>query len=291
MFIKKLTIKSIAGLSIASFLSACGGNSEDDQIRSDSVSTGQIFATFQVISDGDSHVYAEAQFTRGVPPSGAVADGDFITLVGDDELWLSAGPDIESVAIEGNLFEAFRDLEDTQKEFRQSRSQRESYDFLFSRVIINVLGDWYSATLPQSNDREYRLALFRDEHIGSDARNNVVTLPQTFELTAPIASNTYSRSSDDIVISWNDIDPQASVEIEAITTCSDFFIDSYEAETLIDDGSITISAGDIANSDLNGTCSTTINVRKIRIGNFDSRFIGGVASGYQIRRAVISTTD
>lgn len=285
------TIKHLAFITLATaFIGACDDDS-DPQIRSDSVATGQMFATFQVVSDGEDNVYAEAQLTYNVPPLNVSNSTDFIQLVANDELWLSAGPDIEAVAIDDNIFGAFRDLDDTQATFNQSYSQRESYDFLFSRVIINELGTWYSARLPQSAEREYHVSLFRNNNIGTDARNSSVTLPEPFTVTAPVSGARLSRSSDDIDITWNSIDADSTVEMEAITTCSSSNVETYSTTENSDDGSITIPAGDLDLPSLTGTCSTTINLRKIRIGNFDARFIGGAVNGYQIRRIVIVTTS
>ncbi len=286
---KNTTKNLVSILLMVSLITACGDDS-DPQVRSDSVATGQMFATFQVISDGEDYVYAEAQLTRNVPPLNVSNSTDFIHLVDNDELWLSAGPDIEAIAIEDNIFGAFRDLENTQAEFQQSYSQRESYDFLFSRVIINELGTWYSARLPQSAEREYRVALFRHQDTGTPARDSVVTLPPPYNVTSPISGSQLSRSTDDIDITWNDIDPLSSVEVETVTTCANNNVETFATTELSDDGAITIAAGELTADTLTGTCSTTINIRKIRIGQFDARFIGGTVNGYQIRRMVIVTT-
>ncbi len=286
----KIAKLSAIFLAVASLV-ACDDDDDTERVLSDGVATGQIFATFQVISDGEDDVYAEAQLTLNVSPRNATESGSFIHLVGNDELWLSAGPDIEDLALDDNLFGGFQDLGDSQAQFDTTLTQRESYDFLFSRVIINTIGAWYSARLPQTDDREYRVALFRDRADGVSARDSVVILPDAFTITSPVSQSSLSRSSDDIEISWSNIDPSSSVEVEAITTCAGNDFDTYSVIEEVDDGSITLSAGDLDSTELSGTCSTTLNIRKYRIGEFDSRFIGGTVNGYQIRRIVIQTTS
>ncbi len=271
-------------------LCACGTDSEDT-VNSDAVATGDIYATFQVVSDGDGYVYAEAQLTRGITPSESFSEFAFVRLVDKDELWLSAGEDIESLSLSDNLFERFKDLEDTQGVFRAASSPRESYEFLFARVTINNFGTWYSARLPLSDDREYRVALFRDEDVGASARNSVVVIPDTFEITSPLQSERFSRMDDDIVLEWDAVDVQSSVEVEAVTTCSDESVETFLVTETTDAGSYTISAGELAEDTLNGACSTTLNVRKVRLGQFDSRFVGGAVHGYEVRRIVIVTED
>ncbi len=272
------------------FLFSCGTDS-GDSVNSDAVATSDIYATFQVVSDGDGYVYAEAQLTRGITPSESFSEFAFVRLVDQDELWLSAGEDIESLSLSGDLFESFKDLDGTQDVFRAASSPRESYEFLFVRVTINDFGTWYSARLPLSEEREYRIALFRDEDVGASARESVVVVPDAFDIVAPVQSERFSRTEDDIVVQWDVLDSVSSVEIEAVTTCSDESVETFLVSENVDVGSYTISAGALAEDTLNGACSTTLNVRKVRLGQFDSRFIGGAVHGYEVRRVVIVTED
>lgn len=259
---------------------------DDNTVNSDGVATGQIYATFQIIADGDDYVYAEAQLTDGIPPLNTEDEATFVQLVGNDELWLSAGEDLREVDISDDIFGSFSDLEDTQAPFKSASRRRESYDFLFSRVIINELGTWYSARLPESEEREYHISLFRDRDDGTTARDSIVTLPESFNVTSPVSGDRMSRSGDDIVVQWSNADSVSSIEVEANTTCQGNSFDSVSVSDNIDVGMLTISAGVLDSELLSGTCSTTLNVRKIRVGQFDSKFIGGAVNGYQIRRIV-----
>lgn len=286
----KLVKLALVGVAISALV-ACYDDDDNKRVSSNGVATGQMFATFQVVSDGEADVYAEAQLTLNVPPANASDSSSFIRLVGDDELWLSAGPDIEDISLEDNIFDSFRDIGDTQTIFENTRTQRETYDFLFSRVIINELGTWYSARLPQSEEREYRVVLFRDRDDGVSARDSVVVLPEAFTVSSPVSGTSFSRSADDIEITWSNVDPLSSVEVEAITTCVGNDVDTFSVIEEVDDGAITLSAGDLDSTSLSGVCSTTINIRKYRLGQFDARFIGGAVNGYQIRRVVIVTSS
>lgn len=269
-------------------LVACGGG-DDNTVLSEGVATGQMYATFQVISDGDGDVYAKAQLTDGIPPLSAVDESTFVRLVGSDELWFSAGDDLRDTDISDDIFGGFQDLEDVQAPFKSSVTRRDSHDFLYVRVIISELGTWYSARLPESEALEYRISLFRDGDDGTSARDSVVILPEAFNLVSPSTSERLSRSEEDIVITWTNADAASSVEVEAITTCADTSFDSYSVMQTIDVGTLTINAGDLDSVLLSGNCSTTLNVRKVRIGEFDSRFIGGAVNGYQVRRMVFVT--
>jgi hypothetical protein len=61
----QLCRKCLTPALIIATLAACTG---DSKVSSDQVSTSQIFATFQVVSDGGEQVHAEAQLTRDYPP-------------------------------------------------------------------------------------------------------------------------------------------------------------------------------------------------------------------------------
>ena len=279
--------KMILFVCISVFVVSC--DEDDNTVLSDTVATGQMYATFQVVSDGGETVYAEAQLTKGVTPAESDDDELFVRLVGSDELWFSAGESINNIDFSDDLFDTLEGLDDTQARFNLSRSGRVIYDFIFFRQIINTFGTWYSATLPRSEEQEYRVVLLRKSN--DIAENSQVVLPDDFSIVSPSSGAQFSRGSDDILVEWSMTESDVTVDIEVNITCPNTSVQSYSSPINSDTGSFVISAGELALPDLVGTCSTTLNVRKVRVGQFDPRFVGGAVNGYQIRRVVLTTGD
>ncbi len=282
-----LPTKTIFLLITALFIVSCD---EDKKIvRSEEVSTGQIYATFQVISDGGDDVYAEAQLTKSVPPNSSNDDEIFVRLTSGDELWLSTGESLDAIDFSQDLFGQFSRLSDTQDKFSEAIFEYEASWFIFDRIIINRLGSWYSATLPQSENGEYRFSLLRNDKVS--AGNSMVNMAADFSVISPNSSNEFSRNSDDIIVQWNNTETETQVEIEVYTTCSNNNFDSFLITFTNDLGAATIPAGSLSSATLVGTCSTSLNIRKVKIGQFDSKLLAGAVSSYQVRRAVFNTLD
>lgn len=282
------SIKALTFAAGAWLLTGCNDNGPK-VVDSDRVGTGQIFATYQVISDGSGYVYAEAQLTRLKPPSESEEDDEFVNLVKDDELWLSNGTNLKDQNFSGDIFGELDEMSKTQTRFRNLSSQREIYEFLFYRTIINPFGDWYSAKLPESESNEYQISLFRGRN--AEAKYSNVTLPQEFTIVAPGSLDLYSRSMDDILIEWTDTETDITVEVETTVACTDQTFETFSETLNIDNGMYTISAGTLVSASLVGRCNTTVNVRKALVGTVDPILVGGLASGYQIRRVSFVTQD
>ncbi|PCK09242.1 MAG: hypothetical protein COA42_05130 [Alteromonadaceae bacterium] len=272
------------------FLSACSGDN-DIVVDSDTVSTGRIYATFQVISEGGDRVFSEAQLTRNAPPRDSNDSTTFVRLVGNDVLWFSAGSSVDDIDFSDNIFGDLDTYEDQHTTFSPSTTPRGSYFFLWYRLILNDFGTWYSASLPQSENENtpYFFSLFRDNATTADSSS--VTISPAFSIVAPQDNTAFSRSSDDIIIEWDNTDPQASIEIEVNFTCS--FSDTFSFSAVIDTdpGIYTIPAGDLDMIDGGGDCSATLSVRKVHLGQFDSAFVGGTVNSYQIRKVVFRSEN
>lgn len=282
--LSKQTIIILASIWV---LSSCSDS--DKTVDSDDVSTGQIYATFQIISDGGEYVHAEAQLTKGVPPNSSNDDEIFVYLTEGDELWFSAGESIDEIDFSGDLFGQFSALSDTQDKFSETRFQEELSWFIFGRVIINRFGTWYSANLPQSENGEYRFSLLRNK--GRTSNDSVVTLAEDFNIITPESGTSFSRSADDIIVQWNNLEPATQVELESHTTCSNNNVDSHLMVITADAGTATIPSGSLSSETLVGLCSTTLNIRKVKSGQVDNKFLAGAVHSYQIRRVVFNTTD
>lgn len=276
----KITTTRIA---IASLLlvvvAAC---SYDNYVASNEVSTRQIFATFQIVDEGGDQIFAEAQLTRDLPPNQPNNRDTFVKLESDDQLWLSAGEHFSQVSISDDLFGGLKEFNETQIQMRAT--QEILYTFLFG--TINYDGDRYAARLPHSENGQYQVALIRQHH--TDATESTITMPIDFELSAPLASDTYSRSNDIIQIDWAPVEENVSIKVEIKTSCLNDGFHSYLDTVEMDEGRHTIDAGVLEGE---GHCTSVINLVKSRLGSFDSAFTGGRVAGHQIRSVAINTTD
>ncbi|VUD51393.1 hypothetical protein TDB9533_01417 [Thalassocella blandensis] len=281
-------IKASAFIAGASILIGC----DDDGpkiVNSDTVSTNQVFATYQVFSDGSQYVYAEAQLTRLTPPSETEDEDSFVHLVDKDELWFASELNLLDQQFSSDVFGELEQLRDTQTRFKASTRQEELYNFIFFRTIINPFGNWYSAQLPLNTNGIYQISLFRENTV--EARYSTITLPNNFSIIAPDSLALYSRSMDDIIVEWNNTETDLSVEIETTVACPDQSFESYSETLTSDSGTYVIPAGTLSEPHLVGRCTTTINVRKALLGTIDPNLVGGLASGYQIRRVSFVSED
>lgn len=281
------TIRYITQALAVILLANCGSDSAQT-VRSDAVATGQIYATYQLVSDGTGDVYVEAQLTKNVPPSQSNESETFVRLVTGDELWLSAGANFENIDFSDDLFGKAKELTNSQVLFSQETIQNDRYDFIFFRTIINTFGIWYSAKLPENENNEYHITLLRAES-NATPRESRVALPESFSIISPKAGDSFSRSQDDILVEWENIEADTSVELEVNVTCANLEFDSYSANLAADTGMHIIPAGSFTSPLLENTCSATLNIRKYRTGQFSPAFVGGTVTGYQIRRLVLSS--
>lgn len=281
MNIKKLS-KIIVTSSCGLCLLACD---DDSTVNSNDVTSSQIFATFEIYSDGSDQVYAAAQLTKDEPPSSASDDDIFIRLTGDDKLWFSAGENIDDIDPGDDLFSSLEQLEQTQT--LMTRSQLSTGFFFNSYIFYNNV--WYSGRLPQSAEGLYGVALLRN--VDTDAKYSSVQMPTAFSLYAPESNNTYSRSNDVLAIEWSPTQIGVNVSLEINTSCINGDFDSYTQIESSDTGMILLDAGTLDSIYLSGSCTSTVDVIKTQSGQFDSAFDGGRISAHQIRSVTITTTD
>lgn len=258
---------------------------DDSTVDSRDVTSSQIFAIFEIYSDGGDQVYAAAQLTRDEPPDSASDDDIFIRLVDNDKLWFSAGENIEDLDFGNDLFSSLEQLEQTHTLMTRSE-HNENYFFGSDIFYHNV---WYSGRLPQSAEGQYGIALLRE--IDSDAKYSSVQLPNAFSLHAPEINDTYSRSNDVLAIEWAPIQTGVTVSLEINSSCLNNDFDSYTLATDSDTGIIILDPGVLDSAYLSGNCTTTVDIIKTRSGQFDATFDGGRISAHQIRSVTITTMD
>ncbi len=281
MNIKKYT-KIIASASCGVFLLACD---DDSTVNSSDVNSSQIFATFEIYSDGSDQVYAAAQLTKDQAPSPS-SDGDvFIRLVSGDKLWFSTGDNIDDLDFGEDLFSSLEQLEQTQT--LMTRAQYNGDYFFNSDIFYH--NAWYAGRLPPSAEGQYAVALLRE--IDTDAKYSTVQMPAAFSLLAPESNDSYSRSNDVLAIEWSPTQIGVSMSLEIKSSCINGDFDSYSQIESSDIGMAILDAGTLDSVYLNGDCTTTVNVIKTQLGQFDSTFDGGRISAHQIRSVTITTTD
>lgn len=278
------SVKIITLATLGFVLAACGGDS-DSTVNSNDVTSSQIFATFEIYSDGGDQVYAYAQLTKDEPPTAASDDDIFIRLVDEDKLWFSAGENIDDINLNGDLFSALERLEQTQ--IHMTRSSNRNSNFFGSNIFYNNV--WYSGRLPQSDEGRYGVALLRE--IDSDAKYSSVQMPSAFTISSPEIYNTFSRSADAMSIEWFPTQAGLTISLEINSSCLNDEFASYTQTINSDTGSIILDAGTLDSPYLTGSCTTTIDLVKTELGQFDSAFDGGRISASQTRSVTITTTD
>lgn len=264
-------------------------SSPDSRVSSSQVYTGQIFSLFHVISEGGDNVFIEAQLTQGIPATVENENDVFIRLSAGDALWASTGESFEELDLGGDdIFASLDALHDTQIELEPgSAAIGHGYSFFGTQIYASEI--WYSARMPQTDEGRYRISLFREDDLLADA--STVTLPSAFSVSHAAVGGTYSRSLDDIDITWTNVEADVSVEVETNVICPGGGFDSDRVLLSADEGAYTISAGTFDSPLLEGRCSATVNIRKVRLGEFDSAFTGGYMLGYQVRKLSFSTME
>ena len=154
-----------------------------------------------------------------------------------------------------------------------------------------VLGDtWYSADFGDgAENAAYTFSLELER--GDSFPDSTVSLPRPFDLTAPAASATVSRSSP-MSVTWTDAGTSDTVWIDVFySTCLAFEGNIYYPPGG-DNGSTSIptSALSPVQGEENATCSATLRVVRSRPGSIDDAFDSGSIQGWQVRTVEITST-
>lgn len=263
-------------------------DSPDTTINSEAVATSDLYATFQVIAEGDERVFVEAQMTVEVPPSEGSDDDIFVELSSNDSLVVSGDIDIEQAELPGeDLFAELDALYDQYVPMKKAQTSAQAHSFLFGDFRLYDSNIWYRANLPQARDRQYNISLLRPNFRNAEAVE--VTLPEAF--TLQVNNRVYSRSDDPIPLSWTTGDEAVSVQLHTKLSCANGVTRAMETTLNTDTGQYTYPAGALADEGVHGPCSATVSLRKVRLGQFDPAFSGGMVLGYQVRNIAFNTDD
>jgi len=151
--------------------------------------------------------------------------------------------------------------------------------------------DEVSGALYEDNNTDntiYTITLERP--VGESAPDSNVTLPLGFSITAPQSDTSFSRSTDNIDVSWDPIDNTTSLNITAALNCANSFDFITEFNGPIPDtGNYTIPASTLTAS--SNTCTLRIVLDRYQTGTIDPHYApGSQITGHQKRYIDITST-
>ena len=234
----------------------------DDDINSDQLSTDSFVANFHVTNGGTGTTAVEAQLHDTTTSS-------FIDLKNGDKLLSSTIGPAENININDDLFANLAQSADQIRLMTGSFSNAN-----FPSALLNFT-DEVSGSLYEDNNTEntvYTISLKRP--IGASAPDSSVTLPLNFSITAPQSDLSFSRSMDDIVVSWDEIDDTASTNVRVSLNCTDSFITGFNEILTVDTGTITIPA-DTFTTPPDGNCTLRIIIDRYQTGTIDPHYAPG----------------
>ncbi len=262
------------------------GCSETPPIDSGAVSTSNIYADIHLTTSDDRLAYIEVQLKNG----GANSDQE-IRLTGNDSLSATTIEDLNKVSIHGDLFS---NIEALAADYKFLTEKNNAVGLLGLDFISPSL-TWYSEALSIVDNNTITIAFNRPSENFVSAPDSKATFPTIFEITAPIKGGDalYSRSMDDILISWSPTVTSDFINIKAETQCSgDRHNTRWAANNIADNGSHTIPATSLESSLTTGHCPILITVAKVNLGTIDPNYgLGGYMTAQQSRSVIISSTD
>ncbi len=267
-------------------LAACDG--EENATPSPEVSTRKTYITINVTSVNGNNVFVVAQLKKGGSNS-----TEFIKVTGDDQLVASVNEPIVEIEFNNDLFSNVDQYSETQKKLLRHTWRRSSpYISLWDGYVESGSGGtWYFRTFDDvgSGGDTFYLSYQRGKG-RQDVTDTYVTLPYAFNITTPNSYDApYSRSNDDIYVSWSPANTNAAVDLSVEARCKYSDEKASYSVGIPDTGEYVIPANTIKN--LNGVCKYQIRVDKVLSGHLDSHFKGGKIWGSQARTVTVETID
>lgn len=287
----KILISSVNILFYLVALASCSGESDSvvsSSSNSGNIATSQFYTVFEIYEDSEGTITADAQITRDSLPSEEKDDDEYIELTGGDSLWLSSGESIADLDLDDDLFASLQQAAETQELFEGTIiSYRREYLFWSNLVPEQIF--YHGSLEGKEASSKYTISLIRNEE--QDALYSSATMPMPYQLISPASNELFSRSNDEIIISWDTIDNDVKINIEIETACLSDQGDSYSLTTDTDNGELILAAGELVSDEVIGGCSTTINVFKTRFGILSDKLNNGFISANQSRSVTITTID
>lgn len=154
---------------------------------------------------------------------------------------------------------------------------------------------WYESSFPvDAEDTPFKVSFLRvhtgqgsEECVGASAPDSDVTMAAPFNMTAPTAGTTFSRASDDVVVSWDNTGSD-----QMFWAMGGSCIEPRLEEITGDPGTFTILAAEfqpLQNQEAE-TCDVTISIERRRAGTIDTAYgEGGHIYARQLRSVTISS--
>jgi hypothetical protein len=150
-------------------------------------------------------------------------------------------------------------------------------------MIDTSIGDFHAYVADfdvEAEDTEFVVAFERE--VDESAPNTTMSLPALFDVTGPEEAVTFSRSEEDITLTW---EPSGSEDEMYWSVTGDCFYDA-EGEIDGDPGTVVVEAGALESVDEDEptTCEATLTLTRSRLGDLDPNYgEGGAVFGRQIR--------
>lgn len=141
----------------------------------------------------------------------------------------------------------------------------------------------YSTTMPQAPPMSpVNLSVLRDDN--DSAPFNGVTLPPAF--TDLSVANSWSRSTDDLVITWSDTGESDPIVVTIEGACVQPFKESYSAQA----EGLVIAAGQLKTGEAlpDTECPVTLVLARVRVGSPDDAWYEAeIEAQTQVERALV----
>lgn len=147
---------------------------------------------------------------------------------------------------------------------------------------------WYVAEFSEDAlDTEFKVAFERT--VDEAAPESVMTMVSPFDITAPTASASFSRASDDIELTWETSGTEDKMLLNIDGDC----VQLYHEDLAGDTGSFTVVAGTLEPADGHeeDECAVTAELIRHRDGTLDPAYgEGGVIWSRQVRTIRLNST-
>ncbi len=265
-------------LSLTMVLAGCGDDARP-MIDSNAVNTSDVHANIQMTADNTGQVFIDVELLS--------SDDALVVLTNKDQLWASNKQAYDRSLPGDNSFDSLRELANTTTRLEQSGN------YYFSFLGLRFNGDvFYSGRLKENLNNHYYVSFLRDDF--SDAIYNEVEIPDTFGIDRPLFNENSVSRSNDIEITWGDSGSNDEVSLNIYTGCLHEVSQQISITGLEDVGSFMLPASKFteASLPLSGSCTTSIEVVKSRLGTLDQLgFQRGSFYGNRVARVIIETID
>lgn len=139
-----------------------------------------------------------------------------------------------------------------------------------------------------ANGTQYTIAFNRTSDVS--APSSTCMLPNPFNITAPTANSTFSRASDNIMVTYDTMGTMDQMNWSAGGDCVQGEVGGTVAS---DSGTFTVAMGSLVptNPPVPATCQAHITLTRSRPGQLDSHFgSGGSITARQVRTVTFNST-